>query len=119
MNDRKVMSFDTNVQLIFSSYSLIYIIGTASTIRNMPKGAKDIAQRFNKQVDKMYKMIMTIVFTILFSSISIAAVSVGQSRKSQCPLETKIPTWLIVYGIVGIVWNTMYIIAVRSCILKS
>ena len=82
----------------------------------MTKGAKDVASRFSKHVNKMYTTIAQIVFALLFSSLSIAALSIGLLRKNDCPLQPKIPLWLIVYGAVGIAMNTIMIVSVRQLI---
>jgi hypothetical protein len=82
----------------------------------MTKGAKNVAESFNKHVKKMYGTICQVVYIVLFSSLSVASLSVGIARKSECPMQTKIPLWLIVYGGVGLALNVIMIIGVRQFI---
>ncbi|CAF1409552.1 unnamed protein product [Adineta ricciae] len=86
----------------------------------MARGVRNLAQSFNKHITTVYKTIFQIVFTVVMSSLSIAALWVGLERRSQCPIQTKIPMWLIVYGGFGVITSLFTIVgAVIRCLCCS
>ncbi|UJR17227.1 hypothetical protein I4U23_004122 [Adineta vaga] len=86
----------------------------------MGKGVRNLAETFSRHVTTMYKTIFQIVFTLVLSSLSIASLWVGIARKSECPIQTKIPTWLIVYGSIGITTSLITIVgAIIKCLCCS
>ncbi|CAF1404751.1 unnamed protein product [Adineta ricciae] len=55
---------------------------------------------------------------ILINTLSIAALCVGLERQSQCPIQTKIPIWLIVYGAFGVFTSVFTIITGSVWVFK-
>jgi hypothetical protein len=82
----------------------------------MTKGAKNVAGSFKEQVDKLCGTLFQIISAVVFSSLAIASLIVGLARKSECPLQPKIPLWLIVYGGVVLGFNAIMIVMVRESI---
>lgn len=58
----------------------------------------------NKSLTNFYTAVTYTVVFLIASSISFATLIVGVTKRSQCPIQTMIPTWLIVFGSVGILF---------------
>lgn len=80
----------------------------------MTKSTKDIVNLLNDEINQLYITIGQIIYIMIYSSVSIANLSLGVGNKELCPLQPKIPTWLIVHGAVGVAMNAINIIGVRK-----
>ena len=60
------------------------------------------AQKIAQHLDSMYKHVVVVAVFIILMSLPIAVAVVGATRRSECPIKTWIPTWLTVFGSVGI-----------------
>ena len=78
----------------------------------MRKGAKNVSERFNKHVNKMYQTIAKIIFVVIGSSLAIASLIIGVTKRSECPIQSKIPLWLIVFGASALCFNALNILGV-------
>lgn len=78
----------------------------------MTKGTKNVVGKFKDQINKMYFTIFQVIYIVIFSALAIADLIVGIERKDLCPVQSKIPLWLMVQGGTGIALNGINIIAV-------
>ena len=87
-----------------------------SKAKKMQKGAKNVSSRFNKHVNKMYQTIGKIIFVVIGSALAIACLIIGMAKSSECPIQPKIPWWLIVFGGTAVCMNALNIFGVRLSI---
>ncbi len=78
----------------------------------MTTSVKDITERFNVPVYKKRLTICQIISIIVFSSVSIASLTIGIMKMDDCPIKKNIPLWLIVTGAIGIGSGAFMIVAV-------
>ena len=79
----------------------------------MQKGAKNVSERFNKHVNKMYQTIAKVILVVIACSLAITSLIIGLTKRSECPIQTKIPLWLIVFGASTLCFNALSIFGVR------